>query len=195
MTMGPEDRASFASNTSPRKFQRIRKPGTQVGPYQITAPLGAGGMGEVFRAWDGVLEREVAVKVIRLEMDMDDSFRKRFQREARALAHLDHPYILKVLDYGEQERLLGEKCARKWQIPYSNRTRVSRGAMLSWIKQYKENGSKLESLYPKDREDRKKSRAIDAHTAENLIALRKSMPRATVPALIKIMEKRRRFSK
>ncbi len=99
-----------------------------------------------------------------------------------------------VLDYGEQERLLGEKCARKWQIPYSNRTRVSRGTMLSWIKQYKENGSKLESLYPKDREDRKKSRAIDAHTAENLIALRKSMPRATVPALIKIMEKRRLVS-
>jgi len=59
-----------------------------------------------------------------------------------------------VLDYGEQERLLGEKCARKWQIPYSNRTRVSRGAMLSWIKQYKGSGGKLESLYPKDRNAR-----------------------------------------
>jgi putative transposase len=99
-----------------------------------------------------------------------------------------------VLDYGEQERLLGEKCARKWQIPYSNRTRVSRGAMLSWIKQYKESGDKLESLYPKDRDDRKKSRAIDEHTAENLIVLRKSMPRATVPALIKVMERRRLIS-
>jgi hypothetical protein len=54
-----------------------------------------------------------------------------------------------VLDYGEQERLLGEKCARKWQIPYSNRTRISRGAMLSWIKQYKESAGKIESLYPK----------------------------------------------
>jgi len=99
-----------------------------------------------------------------------------------------------VLDYGEQERLLGEKCARKWQIPYSNRTRVSRGAILSWIKQYKESGDRLESLYPKDRQDRKKSRAIDEHTAENLIALKKSMPRATVPALIKLMEKRRLVS-
>ena len=96
-----------------------------------------------------------------------------------------------VLDYGEQERLLGEKCARKWKIPYTNRTRISRGAMLSWIKQYKESGGRLEALYPKDREDRKKSRAIDEHTGENLIALRKSMPRATVPALIKVMEKRR----
>ena len=99
-----------------------------------------------------------------------------------------------VLDYGEQERLLGEKCARKWQIPFSNRTRISRGAMLSWIKQYKESGGRLESLYPKDREDREKSRAIDDHTAENLISLRKSMPRATVPALIKVMEKRRLIS-
>ena len=96
-----------------------------------------------------------------------------------------------VLDYGEQERLLGEKCARKWQIPYSDRTRISRAAMLSWIKQYKQSGGKLESLYPKDRQDRQKSRAIDEHTAENLIALRKSMPRATVPVLIKAMEKRR----
>lgn len=96
-----------------------------------------------------------------------------------------------VLDYGEQERLLREKCARKWQIPYSNRTRISRAAMLSWIKQYKESGSKLESLYPKDRQDRAKSRAIDERTAENLIALRKSMPRVTVPMLIKLMKKRR----
>lgn len=99
-----------------------------------------------------------------------------------------------VLDYGEQERLVGDKCARKWQIPYSNRTRISRGAMLSWIKQYKESGGKLESLYPKDRNDQKKSRAIDEHTAENLIALRRSMPQATVPALIKHMEKRRLVS-
>jgi len=99
-----------------------------------------------------------------------------------------------VLDYGEQERLLRDKCARKWKIPYSNRTRVSRGAMLSWIKQYRDSGGRLESLYPKDRDDRKKSRAIDEHTAENLIALRKSMPTATVPALIKIMQKRRLVS-
>jgi transposase InsO family protein len=99
-----------------------------------------------------------------------------------------------VLDYGEQERLLGEKCARKWQIPCSSRTRVSRGAILAWIKQYKEGGGRLESLYPKDRGDRETSRAIDEHTAENLIALRESMPRATVPALIRVMERRRLVS-
>jgi transposase InsO family protein len=99
-----------------------------------------------------------------------------------------------VLDYGEQNRLLLEKCARKWQIPYSNRTRISRGAILSWIKRYRQSGGRLESLCPKDRQDREKSRAIDEHTAENLIALRKSMPRATAPALIKVMQQRRLIS-
>jgi len=96
-----------------------------------------------------------------------------------------------VLDYGEQERLLLQKCARKWQIPFSNRTRIGRATILSWIRQYKDSGGKIESLYPKDRADRSKSRAIDEHTADNLIALRKSMPQATVPALIKVMERRR----
>lgn len=87
-----------------------------------------------------------------------------------------------VFDYGEQERLLGEKCARKWHIPYSNRTRISRAAMLSWIKQYKDSGGRIESLYPKDREDREKSRAIDDHTAENLISLRWNSDGSLVPA-------------
>ena len=95
-----------------------------------------------------------------------------------------------LLDYGEQQRLLKDKCARKWQIPYSNRTRISRAAMLGWIKRYKESGEKLESLYPKDRQDRQKSRAIDGSTAENLMALRKNLPGATVPALIQAMQQR-----
>jgi transposase InsO family protein len=99
-----------------------------------------------------------------------------------------------VLDYGEQQRLLRDKCARKWQIPYSNRTRISRAAMLCWIKRYKESAGKLESLYPKDRQDREKSRAIGGPTAENLMALRKNMPGATVRALIQAMEQRRLIS-
>jgi len=95
-----------------------------------------------------------------------------------------------VLSYGEQQRLLDQKCARKWVIPYSSRTRVSRAAILSWVKRYKDSGGKLESLYPAERSDKKKSRAIDAQTASNLIAVRKSMPAVTVPALIKIMHQR-----
>jgi putative transposase len=94
------------------------------------------------------------------------------------------------LDYGEKQHLLAQKCARKWQIPGSDRTRISRAAILSWVKRYKDGGGRLESLYPKDRHDKQKSRAIDASTAANLIAVRKSMPAATVPALIRVMAQR-----
>jgi len=53
------------------------------------------------------------------------------------------------LDYGEQERLVQEKCARQWDIPYSVRTHISRSTIYSWVKQYTASGNKLESLYPK----------------------------------------------
>ena len=96
-----------------------------------------------------------------------------------------------VLNYGEQQRVLEQKCARKWVIPYSPRTRISRGTILGWVKRYKDSGGKLESLYPQDRSDKAKSRAIDEQTAQNLIALRKAMPAVTVPALIKVMAQRR----
>lgn len=94
------------------------------------------------------------------------------------------------LEFGEQQRLLEQKCARKWAIPFSTRTRISRAAILSWVKRYKQSGGRLESLYPKEREDKKKSRAIDEITAENLVALKKSMPKATVPMLIRAMRGR-----
>lgn len=88
------------------------------------------------------------------------------------------------LDYGEKQHLLAQKCTRKWQIPGSDRTRISRTAILNWIKRCKDGRGRLESLYPKDRHDKQKSRAIDARTAANLIAVRKSMPAVPVPALI-----------
>jgi len=80
--------------------------GQNLGRYHIIEPLGQGGMASVFKAYDTTLERFVAIKVIRPDLESGDNqgeFLKRFQREARALAKLDHPYILKVLDYGEQE--------------------------------------------------------------------------------------------
>ena len=76
------------------------------------------------------------------------------------------------LSRGEQKRLLQDKCARRWSIPFSDRTRISRGAILRWIKLYKDSGGQLESLYPKDRSDKGKSRAIDKETGLNLIHLR-----------------------
>jgi tRNA A-37 threonylcarbamoyl transferase component Bud32 len=80
--------------------------GKNLGRYHVIEPLGQGGMASVYKGFDNSLERNVAIKIIRAdkkEGTEQDAFLKRFQREARALAQLDHPYILKVLDYGEQE--------------------------------------------------------------------------------------------
>ncbi len=79
------------------------KPGTKLGPYEILARIGAGGMGVVYRARDGRLERDVAIKVLPLGMLADDAARKRFRKEALALAKLNHPNIAAVYDVGEQE--------------------------------------------------------------------------------------------
>jgi len=74
--------------------------GRQLGPYEIVGPLGAGGMGEVYRARDTRLERDVAVKVLRSEA-MTPADRRRFEIEARAVSSLNHPNILTVHDIGE----------------------------------------------------------------------------------------------
>jgi eukaryotic-like serine/threonine-protein kinase len=81
-------------------------PGTQLGPYRIVAPLGAGGMGQVFVAQDTKLDRKVAVKVIPPGMVGDPSLAIRFEREAKALAALNHPNILSIHDFG----LEGDTC-------------------------------------------------------------------------------------
>src|SRR5215471_10011494 len=77
-------------------------PGTQLGPYQISAPLGAGGMGEVYRAKDSRLGRQVAIKVLADRFAGDVELRVRFEREAQAVAALSHPNILAIHDYGTQ---------------------------------------------------------------------------------------------
>ena len=97
-------------------------------------------------------------------------------------------------DRGEQERMLRDKCERQWDIPHSDRTRLTRSTILRWIKTYKESNGKLEALYPSSRSDRGVSRGMDEETALALIGLRKEMPKATVPVLIETMEKRRLVS-
>jgi hypothetical protein len=72
-----------------------------LGPYEILAPLGAGGMGEVYRARDTRLGREVALKILPAEVANDPSRRQRFEQEARAVAALNHPNIVAVFDVGE----------------------------------------------------------------------------------------------
>jgi len=94
------------------------------------------------------------------------------------------------LERGEQKRLLREKCARKWSIPHSFRTRLTRSTILRWIKRYRDSNGKLESLYPNNRSDRGLSRGMDEETSLALIRLRKELPRATVPFLIEKMNER-----
>jgi serine/threonine protein kinase len=78
--------------------------GTRLGPYEILAPIGAGGMGEVYRARDTRLKREVAVKVLPDSFASDPERMARFQREAEVLASLNHPNIAQI--YGVEERAL-----------------------------------------------------------------------------------------
>jgi eukaryotic-like serine/threonine-protein kinase len=75
--------------------------GTRLGPYEILSPLGAGGMGEVYRARDPRLGRDVAVKVLSEEFFEGEERRRRFEREARLLATLNHPGIASNYSYEE----------------------------------------------------------------------------------------------
>src|SRR5262245_20134090 len=80
--------------------------GTRIGPYEIVSALGAGGMGEVYKALDSRLERTVALKVMRSGMSSDENHRNRFLREARATAAFSYPGIAAMYDAGESEALL-----------------------------------------------------------------------------------------
>jgi len=77
-------------------------PGTKLGPYEIVAPLGAGGMGEVYRAKDTRLGREVAVKVLPQHLSSNPEIRARFEREAKTVSSLNHPYICTLHDVGRE---------------------------------------------------------------------------------------------
>ena len=77
--------------------------GDRLGPYEILAPIGAGGMGEVYKARDTRLDRTVAVKILPAEMGSDPARRRRFEQEARAVAALNHPNIVVVYDVGVQD--------------------------------------------------------------------------------------------
>ena len=71
-------------------------PGTRLGPYEIVAPIGAGGMGEVYRAKDTKLNRDVAIKVLPESFALDADRAARFTREAQVLASLNHPNIAQI---------------------------------------------------------------------------------------------------
>ena len=97
-------------------------PGTKIGPYEIQSLLGAGGMGEVYRAKDTRLGRDVALKIVLESFAREPDRLRRFELEARAVAALNHPNILAIHDIGQHdgspflvsELLDGETCARCW---------------------------------------------------------------------------------
>jgi serine/threonine protein kinase len=78
-------------------------PGDKLGPYEILSPLGAGGMGEVYKARDTRLDRFVAIKVLPEHIAKREDLRQRFEREARAVASLNHPNICVLHDIGSKD--------------------------------------------------------------------------------------------
>lgn len=112
--------------------------GTRLGPYEIQDALGKGGMGEVYRARDTRLQRDVAIKILPENFADTTEATKRFEREAKALAALSHPNILTVFDVGTEqgiayvvtELLKGQNLAehdlcRRFQLAKSGRNRHS----------------------------------------------------------------------
>jgi len=98
-------------------------PGTKLGPYEIQALLGAGGMGEVYRANDTRLDRTVAIKVLASHLSCDPDRIQRFEREARTISSLNHPHVCTLYDVGTEssvtflvmEFLQGETLAARLQ--------------------------------------------------------------------------------
>ena len=99
------------------------QPGTMLGPYEVLSQIGAGGMGEVYKGRDTRLERIVAIKVLPGHLASRAELRERFDREARAIANLQHPHICVLYDIGQQgdiaylvmEYLEGESVAQRLQ--------------------------------------------------------------------------------
>src|SRR6201999_150777 len=101
-TVDQRARAGAAAPGGPDSAVTVIKPGSQIGPYKIELLLGAGGMGEVFRALDTKLNRAVAIKFLSGAL-ADVAARRRFQREAQMASSLNPPHILTVHDAGEFE--------------------------------------------------------------------------------------------
>ncbi len=94
----------------------------------------------------------------------------------------------------EKRRLMRDKCARKWQIPFSEKTSLSIGTINRWCRLYKDSNGDLKSLQPKDRCDQGKSRAMDEDTCLSLIELKLQTPALTVPQLIEQINRLNRVS-
>jgi Tol biopolymer transport system component len=99
----PDQASRPASRYTRAQIQMSLEPDAQLGTYRVIAPLGAGGMGEVWRARDAKLDRDVALKVLPARLGADPDALARFEREAKAVAALSHPNILAIHDFGQSE--------------------------------------------------------------------------------------------
>ena len=119
--------------------------GTRLGPYEILSPLGAGGMGEVYKARDTRLERTVAVKVLPSHMSASADVRQRFEREAKTISQLSHPHICALYDVGREgeteylvmEYLEGETLSdrlAKGRLPWSRRCGTESRSRTRWTR-------------------------------------------------------------
>lgn len=86
--------------------------------------------------------------------------------------------------WGEKERILRELVAREWEIPFSNRTFISRATILNWLTRYRSGGEVIETLLPANRNDRGGHRALDGETVDALVRMRKENPKLSVPRLV-----------
>ncbi len=89
-----------------------------------------------------------------------------------------------TLTRGEKRRLIADECARKWVIPFSGRTRISKKTIYRWIRRYQKSGGRIESLYPRPRDDQGKFRRLDEETIEVILTARRQKPDLVVPQLL-----------
>ena len=101
--------------------------GTKLGPYEIQSPLGAGGMGEVYRAVDARLGRDVAVKILPAHLSSDADAKQRFEREAKIISGLSHPNICTLFDVGHQDGL--DFIVMEYLAGETLETRLGKGAL------------------------------------------------------------------
>jgi putative transposase len=95
-------------------------------------------------------------------------------------------------NFKKPSKTFENRIGSKWQIPFSEKTRISTGTVQRWCRVYRDSGGDLKSLYPKDRSDQGKARAMDEETCLSLIGLRLQMPALTVPQIIEQMNRQNR---
>jgi WD40 repeat protein/serine/threonine protein kinase/DNA-binding SARP family transcriptional activator len=116
--------------------------GQAIGPYRVVEKLGAGGMAEVYKAYQPRLDRYVALKFIRPDLSEAEDFRPRFEREAKLLAKLNHPNIVHIYDFGEQGRQPG---AGQTSLCYLAMEYVAGGTLKEWLRSLWQAGRAMTS--------------------------------------------------